>query len=183
MRIGLTGIFWVGFLLAVISSASAENQFQSAPLAGTSSDEPISIESDELEAEMAEGKKAFIFKRNVRVVQGDMVLMTDELEAFYPKGSNDPDRLVARGNVVMEQEENKLVCDEAVYDRNADQLICTGNAVMTSGADSLSGDKIEFGIESGAVKVFGAVQVNVTPRPNEDEAGSDGPPVAPEGGG
>ncbi len=173
------------FLLAALASASAGNEvaFDAGPLAGSgSSDEPISIVSDELEAEVADGKKAFIFKRNVRVVQGDMTLTTDELEAFYPQGSNDPNRLVARGSVVMVQQDKELVCDEAVYDRKEDRLTCAGNAVMTSGADRLSGDRIEFGIESGVVKVFGGVQVNVIPRSEEDESAAEGASDSPEGG-
>ncbi len=178
----VAGSLCCALLVAAIASASAENEvgFTGAPLTGGNSDEPISIKSDELEAEMAEGKKMFIFKRNVRVVQGNMVLKTDELEAFYPKGSNDPDRLVARGNVVMRQEDKRLFCDEAVYDRTADQLICTGRARMISGADRLSGDKIEFGIESGTVKVFGKVKVDVTPRSEEESADAGEPAAAPD---
>ncbi len=98
-----------------------------------------------------------------------MELRTDELEAFYPKGGSEPDRLVARRNVVMIQEGKRLSCDEAEYDRTKDLLTCVGSAVMESGQDRLSGDRIEFGIASGVVKVFGEVTVDVLPRPDEDE--------------
>jgi len=46
------------------------------------SDEPISIESDELEFLNAEAQRHLVFSRNVRVVQGDVHLRTERLEAF-----------------------------------------------------------------------------------------------------
>jgi lipopolysaccharide transport protein LptA len=148
----------------VESSAGKESALSSR------NDEPISINSDDLEAVMQEGRKKFLFKKNVVVIQGDMTLHTDALEAFYPPGSSDPDRLVAKGHVVMEQEGRKLTCERATYVRAEDKLICEIDAVTVMGSDSLSADRIEMQIETGVVKASGNVQVNVTPK-SDDEKG------------
>jgi lipopolysaccharide transport protein LptA len=134
------------------------------------SDKPISINSDDLEAVMQEGKRKFLFRKNVVVVQGEMTLHSDALEAFYPKGSSEPDRLVATGHVKMEQEGRTLTCNKATYVRAEDRLICEGRALMVSGEDRLSGDKIDVLIESGVVKASGNVQVNVMPNSSEEKA-------------
>jgi len=152
--------------LSVLPQAWGEEAAQGldVPQLGARSDLPISIESEQLEATTKGGKRHFIFKGKVQVVQGDVTLRTEELEAFYPSGSSEPDRLVARKGVVMKQEGRTLRCDSAVYDRPHDQLTCTGNASMEQGADRLLGDKIEFEIEKEVVRAFGHVEVEVTPK-------------------
>jgi len=162
-------------MLALSSGVRSEEVREGGLLAGAARrDLPISIESEELEAFTVEGQKKFLFRRNVRVVQGEMQLSTAELEAFYPKGSSEPDRLVARGDVVMVQEGKTLTCDEAVYLRSEDRLICSGRAVMESEGDRLSGDRIEFELEAEVVRAFGSVQIEVMPRSEESEDLPDG---------
>jgi len=144
-------------------------------------DLPISIESEQLEAMTKSGQRKFLFKGNVRVVQGDVTLRAQEIEAFYPSGSDEPDRLVARRDVSMVQNEKKVRCDEAVYDRIQDKLTCTGKAVMEQGSDRLVGEKIEFEIQTGVVRAFGDVQVDISPRTQAAASSAQkgsAPPVA-----
>ncbi len=167
MKQGLALLFALLVALPCVGSAEA-----AAPL--SHSDQPISINADDLEAVMQEGKKKFLFRKNVVVVQGEMTLHTDVLEAFYPEGSSDPDRLIATGNVIMEQEGRKLTCDHATYVRAEDRLICEGDALMVSGADRLSAGRIDVQIETGVVKASIDVKVNVAPKESEEQDSAGG---------
>jgi len=133
------------------------------------SDLPISINADDLEAVMQGGKKKFVFRKNVVMEQGEMTLHTDALEAFYPEGGSEPDRLIATGNVFMKKEGIQLTCDHATYIRAEDRLICEGDAVMVSGQDRLSAGRIDMQVETGVVKASINVKVNVTPKDSDKE--------------
>jgi lipopolysaccharide transport protein LptA len=174
MKVRLVLAFSLLVVLPWVRPAVAESAADKKTPTQMHSDQPISINADDLEAVMQKGQRKFLFRKNVVVVQGEMTLHTDALEAFYPEGSSDPDRLVATGNVIMEQEGRTLTCDHATYVRAEDRLICEGRAVMVSGEDRLSGDKIDVLIESGVVKASGKVQVNVMPKDSEGKGSAGG---------
>ena len=56
-----------------------------------------------------------IFTHNVQVTQGDIDLQADRLEAFYPEGSSQPERLEAEGNVRVVQADRRARCERATY--------------------------------------------------------------------
>ncbi len=156
-------------LIAMPCIGSADETPSASP---RHSDLPISINADDLEAVMQGGKKKFVFRKNVVVEQGEMILHTDALEAFYPEGGSEPDRLIATGNVFMEKDGSQLTCDHATYIRAEDRLICEGDALMVSGQDRLSAGRIDMQIETGVVKASIDVKVNVTPK-SSDKAQKD----------
>lgn len=123
------------------------------------SDDPISIESDELEFLNAEAKRHLVFRRNVKVVQGDIELRTSRLEAFYPEGSNQPDRFVATGGVEVSQGDRHARCARATYLRDDQVVVCTGDATLLQNCDEVRGDRIEFDLEEERVRVVGAASI------------------------
>jgi lipopolysaccharide transport protein LptA len=174
MKVALALVFSFLMALSWVRPVVAEPAAEPNSPTPIHRDLPISINADDLEAVMQKGQRKFLFKKNVVVVQGEMTLRTDSLEAFYPDGSSEPDRLVAIGNVVMVQEGRRLTCEHATYVRAEDRLICEGHAVMVSGEDRLSGDKIDVLIQSGVVKASGKVQVNVQPKDSEEKGSAGG---------
>ena len=124
-----------------------------------SRDEPIEINSEELELK-AEGKtKHLIFTEEVSVVQGEMHLFAGRIEAIYPNGASQPDRLDASRNVRVVEGDIEVRCREATYLRNAEIVICRGDALLIQGCDEVRGDEIEFDIANERVKVTGAASV------------------------
>lgn len=122
-------------------------------------DEPIEINSQELEL-IAEGSvKRLIFTNSVEVVQGDMRLFAGRLEAIYPDGASQPDRLDARQNVRVVNGDVEVRCLEATYLRNEEIVICRGDALLLQGCDEVRGSEIEFRIREERVKVTGAASV------------------------
>jgi lipopolysaccharide transport protein LptA len=126
-------------------------------------DSPISIKSDELEATERGGRRKFIFTGNVRAVQDDLVVNSDRLEAFYPPGASNPDRLVATGHVVLVQTGRTARCREATYYRSEEKLVCVGQAELEQECDRVRGDTITFFLDTEVLQVTGSADVNLRP--------------------
>ena len=130
-----------------------------ALLPGPRRDDPISINSDELEVLPEGGGRRLVFSNNVEVLQGDITLNADRLEAVYPPGASQPDRLIATGHVRVNQGDRRARCEEATYERTANTIVCRGKAEVTQGCDRVRGEEIEFDLVRERVRVSGAASV------------------------
>ena len=148
-----------------VSSATpaAEGAEQSVSMFPIKGDKPLSIRSDELEAIEADGRRRLLFTSNVQIDQGDLRVNSDRLEAFYPPGGSQPDKLVASGHVRVSQLKRRMLCDNATFFQTEDRLLCVGNAELQQGDDRVRGREIEIFIKQNRVKVKGGATVNVTP--------------------
>ena len=126
-------------------------------------DEPITIQSDELEVIQQDDSRHIIFDRNVLVTQGDVTLRSEKLDAYYSAGASQPDRLVATGRVRVSQGDRKGRCERAVYRRADQTLVCSGRAEVVQGCERLRGSKIEFDLARDRVRVTGAASVLIQP--------------------
>ncbi len=125
-------------------------------------DEPLSIESEEAEfISMGEAGRRILFSRGVRARQGDLTLAADELEALYRGEESQPEQLVAKGHVVVEQGERSARCDRAVYESGEETLTCTGRAELLSQCEVVRGDSMVFDLERDRARVVGAASVIV----------------------
>jgi len=154
-------------------------------------DAELVITSDEAEGRKAEsGQESVIFSKNVRASQGDMRLACDWLEAVYPKvASGRPDRITARGSVVMTQGTNQATCTEASVDNVACTAECKSEgsrASLRRGLDDIEANAIYFDLCKGTVRAVGDVLIRVRERPAESPkttAPAAEPAVEPGAGG
>lgn len=155
------------------SSGGAGASGQPFGFSGWNSDKPLSIESEELEAiQSEEGGRRLVFRKNVRVVQGDMRMQSSTLEAIYPEHGNQPDRLVASApgkGVHIQQRNQDARCAKVIYERVKDKLICQGNAVVQDGDNRLTGDTIEIDLKTEKVTVKGGAYVLIQPNSLEKD--------------
>lgn len=142
-----------------------------ALLPGLRRDDPISIKSEELEVLPQEGGRRLVFSKSVRVTQGDIRLHADRLEVVYPDGSSQPDLLQAEGHVFVSQGDRRARCDEAIYLREEQTIVCRGHAEIVQGCDRARGQEIEFDLEHERVRVTGAASVVIHPGDTEECAG------------
>ena len=156
--------------LAATAVTAAESEHQPFGIGMPDSDQPISIRADELEAVSKESRRHLIFTANVRVEQADVRIESDRLEAYYPKGEKQPDRLVATGHVRLMQKTVEARCDRATYDRKAQILVCEGSAELRDGGNRVAGAVIEFDLEHEIVKVTGGASVWIVPESDEDSS-------------
>ncbi|MFP6641004.1 MAG: LptA/OstA family protein, partial [Myxococcota bacterium] len=130
----------------------------------TTEEVPLQIDADSLEVfGLGDRGRRIRFYQNVRVVQGKMVLLADELEAFYSAGRSEPERLVAKGDVRIEQGDRRARCQMAEYERSRDQVICSGDAVLIQDCDTVRGQRIEIELSRDRARVIGAASVVIGP--------------------
>ena len=144
------------------------------------------ITADEAEGVKTEaGQESVIFSRHVRASQGDMSLECDWLEAVYPKdASGRPDRITARGSVVITQGSNQARCAEASVDNVACTADCKSvgtRATLRRGSDDVEANAIYFDLCKGTVRAVGDVLIRVRERPGDRP--KDAKPTEPGAGG
>ncbi len=138
-----------------------------AMLPGVRRDDPIQIHSDELEVLPQDGGRRLVFSRNVEVHQGNIILNADRLEAVYAQGASQPDLLLASGRVRVAQGGRRARCERARYEREAQTLVCRGQAEVLEGCDRVRGEEISFDLSNERVTVTGAASVLIQPKVGE----------------
>jgi lipopolysaccharide transport protein LptA len=149
------------------------------------------ITSDEAEGVKGEGgRESVVFTKHVKARQGDMKLECDWLEAIYPPtAAHRPDRISAKGSVVITQGTNQARCMEAQVDNVACTAECrsTGTkATLQRGTDDVEANTIYFDLCKGTVKAVGDVQIRVREKPEDAPApqpAAPSEPAAPKAGG
>ncbi len=149
-------------------------------------DAELVITADQAEGVKTEtGQESVVFSQHVRASQGDMRLECDWLEAVYPKAaSGRPDRITARGAVVMTQGTNQARCTEASVDNVACTAECRSSGTRASlrrGLDDIEANAIYFDLCKGTVRAVGDVLIRVRERPGEKPAPPE--PAEPGAGG
>ena len=134
--------------------------------------EPIEIQADTLEAQTVAGGRRLTFTGHVNAVQGEISLQCEGLEAFYPSGASEPDKLIAKGGIRVKQRDRTATCDEAVFYRSEDKLVCTGKpAELTEECNRAEAERITFYLESEKVEM---VRGKVLGRDCSDATGPTG---------
>ena len=154
---------------AASATPAAQETEQSVSMFPIKGDKPLSIRSDELEAIESDGRRRLLFTSKVQIEQGELLVNSDRLEAFYPPGGSQPDTLVASGHVRVSQAKRRMLCDKATFFQTEDRLLCVGNAELQQGDDRVRGREIEIFIKQNRVKVKGGATVNVTPSQHDEK--------------
>ncbi len=148
-------------LLFMTTGAGAGN----APESDTSkADNVIHVTSDRLYSDSKTRWAEFV--GNVRASQGNTVITADRLKIYYKSalstaaskgpGEESIQRLESSGNVVIRFDNRVAKADKAVYITDSRILILTGpNASITSGKNTISGEKITFYRKDGRIRVEG----------------------------
>ncbi|HLD47473.1 MAG TPA: LptA/OstA family protein [Desulfobaccales bacterium] len=144
---------------------------------------PLRITAARLEAEQQEG--TIIFSGQVKAIYGDATLYADQLRVHFkpkpeqPKGAARPaqekadqsplgdlgaekiDRIVAKGNVRMVQEDRVATGDEAIYYKDRDEVVLKGNPQLWRAENTLKGERIIFNLATNKVLVESSPQRRV----------------------
>ena len=141
---------------------------------GTQSDEPFEILADELEVFDAE--KIAILKGDVSVRQGKSLMKAPYLKIFYAdsgSGGSGADsqgirRIEARGGVYVESGTQVAEGDEADYDAETEEMILSGNVILTDGGNVVKGDRLYVNMRTGESKVTAkeSTRVKLILKPN-----------------
>jgi lipopolysaccharide transport protein LptA len=164
-------------VLAPVSAAAPQadasaGSAEAKPAATPKRRQPLSIKADEMEAvEGSGGTRRFLFKRNVRLRQGNMFVRSRRMEASYPAGSSEPGKMTATGDVILRQAGRRAKCETAIFYPREQRVVCQGNdAELEQGGTSLRGKEIEFFLDTERMVIRGGADVFMEP----GDAGSEG---------
>ena len=144
----------------VAAKPSEEKPRRRNPSGSSELREPIEMQGDTLDVQSVPGGRKLSFTGHVNAVQGDITLQCDELEAMTKGDTSQPERVLARGNVVVKQRDRTAKCEEAIFYRTEDKLVCTGSpAELTEECNRAEAQRITFFIESEKVEMSGNSKV------------------------
>ena len=115
-----------------------------------------SVEITAQQLEVLQLERQSIFTGDVVAVQGEMTLYADKLIVYLQEAQQQIDRLEAIGGVKFVQLDRVATADRAVFQQVDEVLILTGNAVVTQGGNSVSGDEITLFIQEDRTVVKGS---------------------------
>lgn len=122
---------------------------------------PINLSSDRFDAD--QNTKTLVYSGNAVVRQGDVHLRTDVLRVVAPDGKT-PDKIYAKGHVVVTSQSGTAISDAAVYDVNPRIITLTGHVVLTHEDNIMRGEKLVVNLISG-VTSLGGQQPGAAPVP------------------
>jgi lipopolysaccharide export system protein LptA len=154
-------------------SGYTDEKPRDADTSNLAKDQKIHITADKLISDNDANYAEFI--GNVRATQEDTVITADRLKIFFKKSAGNKEtpavgeesitKIVVNGNVKINFDNRVAVTREAVYNMETRVLVLSGNnSRITSGKNSISGEKItlyrttgRINVESGAEKRVEAV--------------------------
>ena len=160
----------------------------SGPVAAlsTDKDQPLDLEADSAEIDEAKGTSVYV--GNVVAIQGSMRLESDRLTIFH-KGTR-AERLEAEGRPARFQqladdapEPVKARARHLEYRFDSEELLLTGDAVVTQGKDSFKSDRITYdrvrAVVKGGAAANGKERVRITVDPKGRDKGKEEKKPAP----
>ncbi len=119
-------------------------------------EQPIEISADQLAINDETGVTEF--SGMVEILQGDLSVNADFVQATYTPGSGAIQTLLATGEVILRSGEDEAKADRAEYAVDLDQIIMTGNVFVRQVGNNLSAERAEINLETGAATLSGLVK-------------------------
>ena len=134
---------------------------------------PTTITSDSLSINAKQ--RIFTYKGNVVVTQGDLLMTSKIIEGSYNE-SNQIQKLVAKGDVVISKQEIKATSQQAIYDATTAIVTLTDNPQLQQQGTVLIADRIKIFLNENRSQAEGSVRVTVVN--TNDQGGSEKKPLA-----
>jgi outer membrane protein assembly factor BamD len=115
--------------------------------------QPIDITSDRVETYSKEN--LIIFKGNVIARQKDVVIYADSIEALVIEDGKGIERVLASGNVKLQQGLRVASCQKAIFYNLDQKIFLTGDPKVSEGDNMVSGEEIVFDLAQNKVEVKG----------------------------
>ncbi|MEA1995955.1 MAG: lipopolysaccharide transport periplasmic protein LptA [Campylobacterota bacterium] len=136
MKSKLIVIFFIFLFLSVAGAENLKEKLKTNKI-------PIHITSNKLIACSSKGK--YIFTGDVTVIRGELTINADKMDVYKSKKTEDIEKIVCIGNVVVKRPNEVAKGDKATYIDSEEKFILEGNAsAKQKGPDlrELHGEKI-----------------------------------------
>ncbi len=122
----------------------------------------IVITSDTLIADKK--KNTAVFKGSVVATSEDVKIFSDVMTIFYHDGENAIARIHAVGNIRVQKEDISIYSDEAIYIKDEEKIVFTGDPRVIESDNSIAGTKIIYFLKDDRAVVEGSkVQIQSKP--------------------
>ena len=133
------------------------------------SNSSLNIESSSLE--IIDSEKNAIFKGQVRIVNDDALLATDNLILHYSfddiTGDIQVEKITCEGNVLIEYENQVITSLNAVYDAGINQLVFSDEVIISRDeGNAIKADKVSVDLNTMRIKMDSKSRVKAFITPN-----------------
>jgi lipopolysaccharide export system protein LptA len=125
---------------------------------------PVEVQADQLSVNNADGLA--VFSGNVRVTQGEMVMVAGEVLVKYGTDKKSIDQLVASGGVTITNLGDAAEAKEAVYTIDSGVIVLTGDVLLAQGPSAMAGQKLTINLKAGTGVMEGRVTTTFVPGGN-----------------
>jgi lipopolysaccharide export system protein LptA len=98
-----------------------------------------------------------IFRGSVIARQRDIAIYADSIEAIMVNEGKGIERVIASGNVKVQQGPRVANCQRAVFHNHEQKVLLTGDPKVWEGENMISGEEIVFDIAQNLVEVKGGL--------------------------
>lgn len=153
-------------LILFYSIAGFAHAVEKPLLSGDVGNQPVTISADRLEADDAARNVRFV--GHVVVRRGDVSLYANDVQVTYLPERKEIDRIVARGDVRIVQNERIATAQEAILLQRENKVILTGNARLLQGQNSVQGEEVTVFLneEKSVIKSAPGGRVNAVFHPD-----------------
>lgn len=158
----------VALAIVLLTAGVASAQGTNVQTGGFTADPnaPVEVEADNLALDQTQGTA--VFSGGVVVTQGEMKLTAPEITVRYLRNadgslSTDIEDIAASGGVMIVTPTEAAEAQEAVYTPSANQVVMTGDVVLTQGPNTLAGQKLTVDLITGTGRVEGRVRTILQP--------------------
>ncbi len=135
------------------------------PFGLTSSQAPIDITSDSVEA--SQKQNSVTFKGNVVAKQEDVSLYANTLVIYYDSESKAIKTVIASGNVKIVQLDRRATGQRVTFNQDVNKIVLEGEAVLREGENVIRGDRVVYYVDEERSIVEGGkggrVSTTITP--------------------
>ncbi len=154
----------------------------------TDRDQPISLEANSVEIDEAKGVS--VYQGDVVVVQGSIRITADKVSIYQKDKRTEKILAVGKPATFRQMADNGQETTgraaQAEYYADSDELIMTGDAVLTQGKDRAASDRIIYDRKNALIKAGAAakgqqrVRITVDPKESEKTPAKTEPKAAPK---
>lgn len=125
---------------------------------------PVEVQADQLSVNNTDGLA--VFSGNVRVTQGEMVMVAGEVQVKYGAEGKSIDQLIASGGVTITNLGDAAEAKEAVYTIDSGVIVLTGDVLLAQGPSAMAGQKLTINLKTGTGVMEGRVTTTFVPGGN-----------------
>ena len=157
------------FLIIIFACSVSTQSVASEKIKSFFSNSALNIESSSLE--IIDSEKKAIFKGQVRIVNEDALLATDNLILHYSfddiTGDIQVEKITCEGNVLIEYENQVITSLNAVYDARANQLVFSDDVIISRDeGNAIKADKVSVDLNTMRIKMDSKSRVKAFITPN-----------------